>query len=166
MIEIINILAVIFSPIIAILITRHLQNRENKRKDKMEIFKILMTGRLYGWDIASIHALNSIEIIFSEDKNVIEQWKKYYASTRTVDIKNMQTQQFKLLEEIANSLGYKDKISWETIQNPYIPQWLAEKMEKEKTYIKGQVCQAEILNILYEKLCKAEFPFFNQEIKK
>lgn len=130
--EAINILAVIISPIIAVLITKYLQNKENKRKDKIEIFKILMTGRIYGWDIASVHALNIIEIVFSEDKNVISQWKNYYNATCTDDYQNIKIQQTKLLEEIGKTLGYKDKISWESIEKPYIPKWLDERMRKEK----------------------------------
>ena len=131
--EIIGILAVIFSPIIAVLVTKYIQDRENKRKDKMEIFKVLMTGRIYpGWDIASVHALNIIEIVFSEDKNVISQWKNYYNATCTDNYQNIKIQQTKLLEEIGKTLGYKEKISWETIEKPYIPKWLDERITKEK----------------------------------
>lgn len=162
--EIIGILAVIFSPIIAVLVTKYIQDRENKRKDKMEIFKVLMTGRIYpGWDIASVHALNIIEIVFSEDKNVISQWKNYYNATCTDNYQNIKIQQTKLLEEIGKTLGYKEKISWETIEKPYIPKWLDERMTKEKKYIDGQVLQVELLNKLNEFLEKGEFSFFNKD---
>lgn len=73
-----------------------------------------MTERIYGWDIASVHALNIVEIVFFEDKNVISQWKNYYNATCTDNHQNMKIQQTKLLEEIEKTLGYKDKISWET----------------------------------------------------
>lgn len=164
--EAINILAVIVSPIIAVLITKYLQNKENKRKDKIEIFKILMTGRIYGWDIASIHALNIIEIVFSEDKNVISQWKNYYSATCTDDYQNIKIQQTKLLEEIGKTLGYKDKISWESIEKPYIPRWLDERMMKERKYIDGQVSQAEVINMIKESLEKGEVSFLNKSKKE
>ena len=148
--EIISIIAIILSPIIAVGITTYIQNKESKRKDKMEIFKILMTGRLYGWDIASVHALNTLEIVFSDEKDVIKQWKNYYEAACSGT--NIQIQQYKLLEEIAKSLGYKDKISWESIQNPYIPTWLSERMENERKYTEGQLSQAELAKEIIEAL--------------
>ena len=33
---------------------------------------------------------------------------------------------------MANSLGYKDKITWETIQNPYMPVGMAQQIEAQK----------------------------------
>lgn len=33
---------------------------------------------------------------------------------------------------MANSLGYKDKITWETIQNPYVPVGMAQQIETQK----------------------------------
>ena len=41
--------------------------------------------------------------------------------------------QYKLLESMAIALGYKDKITWETIQNPYIPDGLVIQLEAQKT---------------------------------
>lgn len=164
--EVIGILAVVVSPVIAVLITKYLQNKENKRKDKIEIFKTLMTGRIYGWDIASVHALNIIEIVFSEDKNVISQWKNYYNAACTDNYKNIKIQQTKLLEEIGKALGYKDKISWESIEKPYIPRWLDERMEQEKKYVDGQVLQAEAAKMMKELLEKVDLPFLNKDKKE
>lgn len=33
---------------------------------------------------------------------------------------------------MANLLGYKDKITWETIQNPYVPVGMAQQIETQK----------------------------------
>ena len=44
----------------------------------------------------------------------------------------MQQSEYILLEAIAVSLGYKDKITWETIQNPYIPNGLIEQLAYQK----------------------------------
>lgn len=53
---------------IAVFIGQHLQNYSEKRKDKMSIFRILMTVRLYGWTTDSVYVLNSIDL---GEKNVI-----------------------------------------------------------------------------------------------
>lgn len=41
--------ALIIIPIVAVIIGQWLQNRSEKRKDKMQIFKVLMTSRIFGW---------------------------------------------------------------------------------------------------------------------
>lgn len=43
--DIINIIAIVLVPVV---ITQKLQERARKREDKMEIFKTLMTIRVYG----------------------------------------------------------------------------------------------------------------------
>lgn len=46
--------------------------------------------------------------------------------------KKIKHAEYKLLEAIANALGYKDKITWETIQNPYMPKGMADQIETQK----------------------------------
>ena len=72
--DIINIVALIVVPIVAVLIGQHLQNRAQKRMDKMEIFKTLMIART-GWTVESVRALNVIDIIFVNDKKVRNAWR-------------------------------------------------------------------------------------------
>ena len=73
----INIVAVIVAPIIAVWIGQKLQDRAEKRKDKMSVFKAIMTDR-YGWSRETVLALNSIPIVFAKDKYVRDAWKEYY----------------------------------------------------------------------------------------
>ena len=82
--DILNLIAIIVIPILAVLIGQWLQTRSEKRKDKMQIFKTLMTARIYGWTVDSVHALNVIDIVFANDKKVRAAWKdlndKYHVS--------------------------------------------------------------------------------------
>ena len=61
--DILNLIAIIVIPIVAVLIGQHLQNRAEIRKDKMHIFKVLMTSRIYGWTQESVHCLNIISLL-------------------------------------------------------------------------------------------------------
>lgn len=136
--DVINVIAIVVIPIVAVLIGQWLQNRSEKRKDKMHIFKVLMTSRIYGWTPESVNALNIIDIVFADDKGVRKAWKdlndKYQVSNPDQQhLKKIENAQYKLLEEIANALGYKDKITWETIQNPYFPIGMATQIEAQKT---------------------------------
>lgn len=73
--DVLNLIAIIIIPIAAVLIAQWLQNRAEKRKDKMQIFKALMTSRIYGWTPESVNALNIIDIVFANDKGVRAAWK-------------------------------------------------------------------------------------------
>lgn len=135
-ITVINIVAIIAAPIISVVIAQKLQERAEKRKDKIQIFKTLMTSRVYGWTMDSVHALNIIDIVFSDDDSVRLAWKdlndKYNISDPDQHhLKKIEQAQYKLLEAMSNSLGYKGKITWETIQNPYIPNGLVKQREAQ-----------------------------------
>ena len=134
--DILNLIAIIVIPIVAVLIGQHLQNRAEIRKDKMHIFKVLMTSRIYGWTQESVHCLNIIDIVFSDDENVRNAWKDLYdkycvQNPDETQLKKIQNAQYKLLDTMANSLGYKDKVTWETIQNPYIPEGMRRQQQEQ-----------------------------------
>lgn len=148
--DIISILAIIAAPVVAVIIGQKLQNRAKKRQDKMEIFKTLMTSRIHGWTPESVFALNVIDIVFADDKNVRNQWKTYHdklcvSDPTQEDLKKIQTEQYKLLETIAVSLGYKDKITWETIQNPYIPDGMVAAKKQQEQMVTAQI---KLLNLI------------------
>lgn len=147
MLSCLNIGAIIFAPVIAVFIGQKLQDRAKNRQDKMEIFKTLMTNRIYIWASASVYALNIIDVVFADDKKVRAQWKTYYdrlcvGKPTEEDFKKIEIEKYKLLEVIAQSLGYKNKITWETIQNPYIPKGLVTFMEQQQ---QSQNDQLEII---------------------
>lgn len=151
-----NVLAVIIAPIISVLIAQKLQENEKKRQDKMDIFKTLMTSRIYGWTTQSVHSLNIIDIVFADDDAVRQQWKKYYdklcvENPSETELRKIKIEQDKLLETIANSLGYKKKVSWETIQNPYIPKGMIDSMNQQQ---QNQNNQALIMEYMKNSMPK------------
>ena len=134
--DILNLIAIVVIPIVAVIIRQHLQNRAEVRKDKMHIFKVLMSSRIYGWTQEKVHCLNIIDIVFSDDRDVRSAWKELYdkycvQNPNEMQMKLIQNAQYKLLETMAKSLGYKNNITWETIQNPYIPKGMLEQMDEQ-----------------------------------
>ena len=153
--EILNLIALIIVPIIAVMIGQYLQDRAKKREDKMDIFKALMTSRAFGWTNASVYALNTIEIVFANNKAVLQQWKVYYdklciEKPTETDLKKIQTERDKLIETIAKSLGYKNKITWETIQNPYIPKGMIDSLEQQQKQQNNQVEIMETMKVMMQ----------------
>lgn len=147
--NIINIIAVIAAPIIAVWVGQKLQDWQERRKDKLEIFKTLMMSRM-GWTVESVRALNVLDIVFSDDENVRNAWKNYYDrlcidNPTDSELKKIQEAQYVLLETMANSLGYKDKITWKTIQNPYKPLGMGELEQNQRKYQEGQLAFADIV---------------------
>lgn len=148
--DILNLIAIVVIPIVAVLIGQHLQNRAEIRKDKMQIFKTLMTSRIYGWTQESVHCLNIIDIVFADDKTVRNAWKDLYdkycvQNPDAAQLKKIQNAQYKLLETISKSLGYKDKVTWETIQNPYVPDGMIRQWQEQA---KSQQAYNTLLNAM------------------
>lgn len=148
--DILNLIAIIVIPIVAVLIGQHLQNRAEIRKDKMQIFKTLMTSRIYGWTPESVNCINIIDIVFADDKTVREAWKDLYdkycvQNPNEAQLKKIQNAQYKLLETMANSLGYKNKVTWETIQNPYVPDGMIKQWKEQA---KSQQAYNALLNTM------------------
>ncbi len=156
--DILNLIAIIVIPITAVLIGQWLQNRSEKRKDKMQIFKVLMTARIYGWTVESVHALNVIDIVFADNKKVRTAWvqlhNKYCVENPTqTQLEQIKVAQYKLLEEISNSLGYKDKITWESIQNPYVPNGLVQQWQQQA---QAQQAYNSLLNSMVDIIPKSQ----------
>ncbi len=134
---ILNLATIIVIPIFAVIVGHPLQNRAKKRDDKIAIFRILMTNRIFTWINEIVYALNTIDIVFANDKNVRSLWKAYYdklcvENPTSAELSKIEIKKNKLLEAMAKSLGYKNKITWETIQNPYIPKGMIDSMLQQQ----------------------------------
>lgn len=166
--DIINIIAIIVIPIFAVLIGQWLQNRSEKRKDKVRVFSHLMSYRAIGYvDQQSVNILNLIPIVFNDDKNVIEKYNIYLKSLniKTEDFpqkqKEIENNKTKMLEEMAKNLGYKN-INWEIIQNPYLPQGLINEINSMNLFKEEQLKVVEKIN---QQMCKPQIKKENKTKK-
>lgn len=76
------ILAVLLGPIIAVRLTRYLDEQKEIRERKLQVFKTLMATRAYTVSWAHVEALNRIDLEFEKnnkkEKAVVEAWKEYH----------------------------------------------------------------------------------------
>ena len=74
-----------------------------------------------------VDALNTIDIVFQDDKKVRRAWREYYDSLDETSQYNKETNAFKLdlLSEMAQSLGYKDLKQTE-IDRFYSPKYFSQ----------------------------------------
>ncbi len=150
-INIINIIAIIVIPIVSVIIGQYLQNRSEKRKDKMRVFTHLMSYRYFGYtDQVSVNVLNSVPFVFNDNEDVIEKYNIYIKSLNCrpeeieIKSKEINDNKTKMLEEMAKALKYKN-INWEIIQNPYLPEGLINQIHQENIFRQGQVEIAKAL---------------------
>ena len=153
---VLNIIAIVLIPIVAVIVGQKLQDRAEKRRDKLTVFKVLMTNR-FCWSPESVYAMNIIDIVFADDETVRQAWKAYYdklciQEPNEMQIKQIKTAQEKMLESMAASLGYKDKITWDTIQNPYIPKGMLTAAQQQQVIQNGQEQFAVAMGDLLAKL--------------
>lgn len=73
--------AVFLGPIVAVRLTRYLDDKKEVRARKLDIFKTLMATRAYNLSWTHVEALNRIDLEFDKDhkkeNEVIEAWKEY-----------------------------------------------------------------------------------------
>lgn len=75
------ILATLMGPVIAVQVTRFLDNKKEERGRRLQVFKTLMATRAYTISPPHVEALNRIDLEFSSnkkpDKKVVEVWRQY-----------------------------------------------------------------------------------------
>ncbi len=79
--DILMIAATALSPLIAVQVTRYLDDRNEERGRKRHVFKTLMATRAYNISHRHVEALNSIDLEFSSkkplEKTVLDVWQQY-----------------------------------------------------------------------------------------
>jgi hypothetical protein len=77
----IMILAVLLGPIIAVQLTRYLDNKKELTQRKLDLFRTPMSTRAYNISWDHVSALNRIDVEFNnkvaKEKEVLNSWKSY-----------------------------------------------------------------------------------------
>lgn len=104
--------AVLTGPIIAVQLTRFLDDSREVRGRKLGIFKNLMATRSYITSWTHVEALNSIDLEFNrnipKEKDVVDAWKAYLDhlnSFNTMTIDQWTTRRIDLLVELLHKMA-------------------------------------------------------------
>ena len=140
--EIIMIIAVILGPIMAVVVGQKLATASEKRKEKMFILKTLLTCRTNKMNYNYVDAINSIDVIFVENKAVRYTCRKlikiYLENKAGTDEEKKCL--IELIEEITKDLGYNDKITWNDIyEESYYPVWIHSQYQNNQAVIDSVV---------------------------
>ncbi len=131
------IISATISGLLATLITIFVKRTNDIKKEKREIFKILMSYRYDITNQQNVNAMNRIQATFYSNDEVLRAWKEFNEETnKVIDVTKQNNtnsildKYLKLLEKIAESCGYK-KIRWDDIKVYYYPKGLAIKITEE-----------------------------------
>ena len=136
----ITLLAGVFSGILATVVTLFWQDYSQKRTRKNNIFNILMAYRFKLSEYENVKALNSLQVVFYKNKNVLSAWKafKQEADRIPFDNKRIEDTYIKLLEEVGKACGYK-KIEWNEIKDFYYPSGLSDEINENQRLRKANL---------------------------
>ena len=134
------IVTALISGLFATLVTIWWQGRAAVRKSKMKIFETLMAYRYMIVAEPSVHALNSIDVVFYKDENVRRAYSDFLNEAAKRPEMNPTTadKHLKLLEEMAKALNLKN-IHWDDIKQAYCPNGLFERLREEELLRKMQI---------------------------
>lgn len=106
-----TIAAIFLGPIVAVQITRYLDDKKEQRERKLRVFKTLMATRGVALSWAHVEALNLIDLEFSikkpKEKKVIEAWKAYldHLGDRNIPTEQWPIRRLDLLIELLHTMS-------------------------------------------------------------
>lgn len=128
-----TILTAMVSGLVGVLIGTWLDRINDKKRQKMDVLKTLVTYYYAPANMERVKALNIIPILFFKDKPVCDALERYKFCqdevTASIGNKAIFPRKYndlidantKLIEIIAERMGLKSAISWDKLKTPYIP---------------------------------------------
>lgn len=109
--DILMVLATAVSPLIAVQITRYLDDKNEERGRKLQVFKTLMATRAYNLSPAHVEALNRIDLEFSakrdKEKAVLDVWSQYldHLGSKMLEGQAWNDKRVDLLVDLLHAMG-------------------------------------------------------------
>lgn len=127
-----NFLAIVLGPVTAVCITLWIQSRKEKRTAKRQLFLALMAERKsYAIPPQVAQALNTIDVVFSDNKHIVGLWHKYYALLAQPSSQERDHTWLELLAAMAIDLGYPG-LSQTDLDKFYMPQGQVDQFEFQR----------------------------------
>ncbi|WP_143103459.1 DUF6680 family protein [Albimonas pacifica] len=128
-----TLIAVLVGPVLAVLVTRLIDQRREVRARRMDVFRTLMRTRKLPVHFDHVGALNLVEVEFADKKQVISAWKDYLKSLSERLASNASEEEHeglrrrrdsgltKLIYEISKVLNFKVE-QLDILEGNYMPQ--------------------------------------------
>jgi|GEM_PF-698966 len=141
---IVTVLSVVFSGVVATVITILYQKFSGEQTAKRRVFETAVSYRFFISEEENVKSLNSIDVIFHKNQQVRQAWKSYMdeADKPSSNPQQLNDRYIKLLEEMALACGYKD-IRWDDLKRYYYPNGLLNRKNDDEVLKKLQIKAAE-----------------------
>jgi hypothetical protein len=121
------------SPLIALQVSRYLDQKREQERRRFELFQVLMQYRASLFLEQPVRALNNIDILFYKNKSVRDAWADCFSSfldhrlSATAEGARLRQDKIDaLLREMAKILGYDEKLSRDDFARVYNPEALGQ----------------------------------------
>ena len=131
----VNIIAILLSPVIAVLVTVYLQARREKRNQKLWIFNTLIGTRHSPIADENVRALNMIDVAFHDARRVRDLWHEYFDMLGNEGLNNpngwgqRQKKNLEMITEMAKVVGYRKAITHLDVDRVYYAVGLGEQSQ-------------------------------------
>ena len=144
--EIINIIAIALSPLIAVRVSAWLQTQKEKRLMRMNIFMSLMSTRHH---IAptdeTVRSLNMIDVVFCDEEKIKKLWREYFEMLYNPPSSSLwEKKKFELITEMAKVVGFEKEITLQDVERVYSPIGINEDWRRAREILD------ELLRVLKE----------------
>lgn len=141
LLSIVQIASVAIIPIVVWFLGVKYQDRKTKKQAQLDLFLTLMANRQKNpisreW----VDALNSIDVVFQDDKKVRAAWREYLDSLnqKSAHFESSNSYKLDLLSEMAESLGYK-QLKQTEIDRFYSPVYFGSQQSQQEILFKEQL---------------------------
>lgn len=145
----INVLAILFSPAIAVAVTLWFERRKDRRASKVWILNTLMQTRHHSSPSdEQVRALNMVDVVFRNSTEVRSLWHEYFNMLGNEGLANplgfaqRNKKYLELLVAMAKDVGYGRTLTHLDIDRVYTPTGLAKYNER------GEAISNELLRVL------------------
>ena len=152
------IIAVLLSPFLAVYGQTFLNERKEKKEQKLWVFRTLMATRGDKISLDHVRALNSIDLLFSDskkDKDIINKWKEYLdhlckdlTGKDTTYINNWSEKNDDYLADLLSSMANSLKYSFDKVQ---IKKGIYFPTAHGEINIENQIIRKGLVNIFSDK---------------
>lgn len=147
-----QVVSVAIVPIIVWFIGVKYQDRKTKKEAQLKLFLVLMANRQKNpISLEWVDALNSIDVVFQDNKRVRQAWREYLDSLnqKSAHFENQNSYKLDLLSEMAESLGYK-QLKQTEIDRFYSPVYFSSQQSRQ------EILYNETLRVLMRSKSEAE----------
>ena len=130
---IVTVLSVVFSGVVATVITILYQKFSGEQTAKRRVFETAVSYRFFISEEENVKSLNSIDVIFHKNQRVRQAWKSYMdeADKPSSNPQQLNDRYIKLLEEMALACVYKD-IRWDDLKRYYYPSGISNRKNDDE----------------------------------